>query len=50
MFKISLYFQKHEMFGNELADDPMAETVLSTSDRMFEEIGYKWLCISTYMV
>ena len=26
------------MFGNELAEDPMAETLLSTSDRMFEEV------------
>ena len=32
----SLYFQKYEMFGNEVAEKPMA-----TLDRMFEEIGYK---------
>ena len=41
--------QKHELFGKELAEGPIAETVAPTSDRMLEEIGHNRLFISIYM-
>ena len=33
----SAHVQNHEMFGNESAEEPMAETVAPTSDRMFDK-------------
>ena len=35
---------------DEAAEVPMAETVAPTSDRMFEAIRYKSLCIEAYTV
>ena len=45
----SVYFQRYEMLGRELAKEPRAET-FATSDRMLEEIEYNRLCIYTSMV
>ena len=50
MFISSAFFQKYEPFVDKSAKVLMAETVVTTPDRMFVEIRYKSLYMEIYSV